>query len=260
MNQLQPPDRLSVLPMQSIQTFHFQHPNILVAFPGSAGFDDSHRVFDASNTAVPLAVARPKNATDVALLVKLAATAQVPFSPRVGGHDIVGRNIAADALLDLRALNSITVDESGLTATPKGLAACFGNVPWLGYVGFCTLGGYGALAGNFGLGVDQILGATVVTAEGGIVEADEELLKGIRGAGGNFGVIVELKIQVHKLKNVIFFFYGKIMFDTSDTAASFKNWVVDLAQLSAKEPIPDALNLQPVFVNSHTDTGRLLPS
>ncbi len=64
------------------------------------------------------------------------------------------------------------------------------------------MGGYGWLASRFGLGVDQILRARVVTSRGDIIEADAELLKGIRGAGGDFGVIVELSIKVYPLEKV----------------------------------------------------------
>ncbi|KAF7327985.1 D-lactate dehydrogenase [Mycena kentingensis (nom. inval.)] len=254
--------------MQAIRTFQSQNPSIVFAFPGSAEFDDSGRIYDTSNTAIPLAVAQPKTTADVALLVKLAATANVPFTLRVGGHDTLGRSVAADALLvDMRGLNSIAIDESALVVAIgggvvsgelvaalelKGLAACVGTVPWVGYAGFSTMGGYGPLASTYGLGVDQIVGATVVTADGNIVEADAELLKGIRGAGGNFGVIVELQVKVHKLEN---FLSGMIMFEASDIAASFKNYNTKLAELAAKEPIPDTLDLQPLAVNS--PMGRL---
>ncbi|KAF7327939.1 FAD-binding domain-containing protein [Mycena kentingensis (nom. inval.)] len=254
--------------MQVIEAFQSQNPSITFAFPGSTEFDDSRRIFDTSNTAVPLAVAQPKTAADVALLVKLATTAGVPFTLRVGGHDTLGRSVAADALLvDLRGLNSVAVDETALTATmgggiiaseliaalePKGLVACVGAAPWIGYVGFCTLGGYGPLTAIHGLGVDQILGATVVTADGSIVEADEQMLKGIRGAGGNFGVIVELKIKVYKLDK---FFSGSLLFDSSDIAATFRTYTTKLAELTAAEPLPLALDLSPLIIN--TPMGRL---
>lgn len=72
----------------------------------------------------------------------------------------------------------------------------------VGYVGWATLGGYGPFSSSHGLGADQIVGAKVVDAKGELVEADEELLKGIRGGGGIFGIIVELTIKVYPLKEV----------------------------------------------------------
>lgn len=72
----------------------------------------------------------------------------------------------------------------------------------VGYVGWATLGGYGPFSGMYGLGADQIAGARLVDARGELVDANEELLKGIRGGGGIFGVIVELTVKVYPLKEV----------------------------------------------------------
>lgn len=72
----------------------------------------------------------------------------------------------------------------------------------VGYVGWCTLGGYGPFSSLHGLGVDQIVGAKLVDPKGEIVDADAELLKGIRGGGGIFGAIVELTVKVYPLKEV----------------------------------------------------------
>lgn len=84
----------------------------------------------------------------------------------------------------------------------EGLVTATGTIPVVGYVGWATHGGYGILSPNYGLGADQILGARVVNAQGEIIDADEKLLKGIRGGGGTFGVIVELTIKVYPLERV----------------------------------------------------------
>lgn len=67
-------------------------------------------------------------------------------------------------------------------------------------MGWSTAGGYGPFSSLYGPGVDQIVGAKLVDSKGELVDASEELLKGIRGAGGIFGVIVELTIKVFPLK------------------------------------------------------------
>jgi FAD/FMN-containing dehydrogenase len=72
----------------------------------------------------------------------------------------------------------------------------------VGYTGWATLGGYGPFSSLYGLGTDQIVGAKLVDAQGEIVDAKDDLLKGIRGGGGIFGVIVELTIKVYPLKEV----------------------------------------------------------
>lgn len=79
---------------------------------------------------------------------------------------------------------------------------CSGSVASVGYVGWSTNGGYGPFSSLYGLGVDQIVGAKLVNHQGEVVEASDELLKGIRGAGNIFGVIVELTIKVFPLKEV----------------------------------------------------------
>jgi FAD/FMN-containing dehydrogenase len=83
-----------------------------------------------------------------------------------------------------------------------GYATPFGNSASVGYVGWATHGGYGPFTGIFVLGVDQIVGARVVNYQGSVIDADDELLYGIRGAGSAFGVIVSLKIRVYKLEKV----------------------------------------------------------
>jgi FAD/FMN-containing dehydrogenase len=77
-----------------------------------------------------------------------------------------------------------------------------GSVGSVGYVGWSTNGGYGPFSSLYGLGVDQIVGAKLVNYKGELVEASDDLLKGIRGAGNIFGVIVELTIKVFPLKEV----------------------------------------------------------
>lgn len=72
----------------------------------------------------------------------------------------------------------------------------------MGYVGWSTLGGYGPFSTCYGLGVDQIVAAKVVNAEGQIVDADNDMLTGIRGGGGTLGVITELTIKVYPLEKV----------------------------------------------------------
>jgi FAD/FMN-containing dehydrogenase len=79
----------------------------------------------------------------------------------------------------------------------EGLITPVGNVGVVGYVGWATLGGYGPLHNSLGLGIEQIVGDEIVTAEGQVVKLDDERLEGIRGLGGNLGVITALTIKVY---------------------------------------------------------------
>lgn len=204
--------------MDALKQLQAQHPHVKFLSPSSPGYAESRKIYDTSNKEEPLGIAVPKTAEEVAQLVKFAAENRIDICLRVGGHDPLGRSVASNALLlDLRSLDSVIVDETALTATigggvltgallkkmcERGLLVAAGSVPWVGYVGWCTMGGYGLFAGNYGLGVDNIVGAKLVNAKGEIVTADEELLKGIRGAGGNFGVIVELTVKAYRLEKV----------------------------------------------------------
>jgi hypothetical protein len=126
--------------------------------------------------------------------------------------------VAEGALIvDMREINFINVAEDKKTATIGGgvlnrelvykleeegvLAAC-GNTPVPGYVGWATLGGFGPMTNLFGMGFEGIVAAQVVTAKGEIVEAPEDMLEGIRGMGGNLGIITSLTITVYQTRKV----------------------------------------------------------
>ena len=166
----------------------------------------------------PPLIVRPQSAEEVALIASFMIEHGIEFTVRVGGHDLFGRSFRSDAVtLDLRKLNQVQIDRQGLTARVGGgtlcsnLARALGEhgmvapcptVPSVGYIGWAMHGGYGPYMGHFGLGVDQILAAKVVNHQGKVVEADADLLKGIRGAGAAFGIIVEVTIPVFPLEKV----------------------------------------------------------
>jgi FAD/FMN-containing dehydrogenase len=81
----------------------------------------------------------------------------------------------------------------------EGLVTPVGNMGIVGYVGWATLGGYGPMQHSHGLGIEQIVGAEIVTANGEVVSIGEEdeRLEGLRGMGGNLGVIAALEIKVY---------------------------------------------------------------
>lgn len=175
-------------------------------------------IYYGSNEATPFAIVCPKDADEVSAIIRLAITHKLPFTVRSGGHECHGRNIIQDALcIDMRSINFVKVSSDRTTAkigggiligdlekalSSKGLVTPFGSVPTVGYVGWATLGGYGSLSSQWGLGVDQIVEAEVVNDVGAITQATPETLRGIRGGGGNFGVIVSLRIRIYNLKNV----------------------------------------------------------
>tara|TARA_R110002060_G_scaffold29366_2_gene39645 strand:- start:299 stop:967 length:669 start_codon:yes stop_codon:yes gene_type:complete len=204
--------------LTTLESFLEKHQHITYATPSSQGYTSLRQIFARDQEAVPIAIVRPQSAADVSLLVKFAVSNSIRFTIRTGGHNLSGAAFAQDALaIDMRDISSINVSADKRTAKigggilqsdlaialdKEGLATPVGAVGSVGYVGWSTYGGYGPFSRHWGLGVDQIVGAKLVDSKGGLIVADERLLKGLRGGGGLFGVIVELEIKVYPLKNV----------------------------------------------------------
>lgn len=194
------------------------NPRIKYARPTWPDFGGWRAGFVVDEDTIPAVIVRPRFAEDVAALVSVLATNNVPFSVRVGGHDMFGRSQIHDAVtIDLREIAYVDIDHTGHTARLGGgilvadlikelekdnLVTPHGVIPGVGYVGWATHGGYGLLSTQYGLGVDQILDAQVVDCEGRIRHADKDMLKAIRGAGGLLGIIVEVTIKVYPLGQV----------------------------------------------------------
>ncbi len=194
-------------------------PGLTVLTPSSPSYAAVRETFIINNATIPLAIARPQNATQVAEIVRYAVGHGIPITVRAGGHELFGRSVVTGALaIDLRDIKyvnvlpgqslaqigggAITADYADALAQ-YGLVTPFSTVTSLGF-GWNTIGGYSLFSGHYGLGVDQIVAAKVVNWAGEIVEADADMLFGIRGAQGNFGVIVELTVKVYPLKTVSF--------------------------------------------------------
>ncbi|RLL93443.1 hypothetical protein CFD26_102917, partial [Aspergillus turcosus] len=201
--------------LTALEAFLHGHPTIKYIPPSSPEYASARKVWNGSRRDNPLAIVQPQAPSDVASLIRFAKSQSLPFTLRSGGHNLEGRSLVDGALLiDLRALNTVTVAPDRKSAVvqggillgelanrlwAEGLATPIGATPSVGYVGWATYGGYGTFSSHWGLGADQILGATVVNPDGEIIVADETLLEGIRGAGGLFGVIIDLTIKVYPL-------------------------------------------------------------
>ncbi|KAJ5317557.1 hypothetical protein PENANT_c079G00962 [Penicillium antarcticum] len=250
-------------PTSSALEDFFQANSIKYVLQSSAEYAQARTVFNASRPDNPLAVVYPQTAGEISTLIKYAQANSIPFTLRTGGHNLEGRTLVEDALvIDLRALNKVSISEDRQSATiqggtlqgevgshlwAEGLGTPLGSVPSVGYVGWATYGGYGAFSSHWGLGVDQILGATVMNPDGEIVTADETILQGIRGAGGLFGVILDLTVQVYPLSNLL---AGAIFFDPSDIEKTFVDFNAAYQSLLDTEGLPPQLTLQQMAVNA----------
>ena len=209
----------------SLLPFNSAHPDISIITPSSPDYSTLRQEYNCCNTTVPLAIIFPINVAQLVAAIKCCTSQSPPIAITVrgGGHDAYGRNALAGAVqLDLRLMKWIEISppesESrygkatatigpGTTAIEMqraldavGLAAPTGWLGTVGVIGWACSGGYGLEAGMWGLGVDNIVGAKLVTPQGILVDTDgdADLLWAVRGAGlGNFGVICELRLKAY---------------------------------------------------------------
>jgi len=171
----------------------------------------------------PALIARPIDANDVSQVVSLARETGMELAIRSGGHSLLGFSTSEGGIvLDLSQMKGLEINveartawaEAGLTAgeytvaaAEYGLATGFGDTASVGIGGLTTGGGIGYLVRKYGLTIDNVLAARVVTADGEIRYVDAEnhpdLFWAIRGGGGNFGVVTHFKYRLHKVDTVV---------------------------------------------------------
>jgi hypothetical protein len=186
---------------------------------GDTGYDEARRVFNGLIDSKPALIARCTSTSDVAAAVRHARENNLTVSVYGGGHGVTGAAVAEGSLcVDLRGLKSVDVDPDsrtvraggGLTwgeldaATQEhGLAVTGGRVPSTGIAGLALGSGSGWIERKCGFTCDNLLAAEVVTADGNVVTASEtdnaDLFWGLRGGGGNFGIVTQFTFQLHEV-------------------------------------------------------------
>ena len=201
-----------------------------VMMPGHPQYDAARKIWNGMHDKHPALIARCLDSNDVSKAVTFARDNNVLVAVRGGGHSWPGYSVCDGGLMiDLSQMNGVTVDAAarraragggallnGLdsTALQHGLVTTTGVVSHTGVGGFTLGGGFGRLNRKYGLTIDNLTGATIVTADGRTrtISADNEadLFWAIRGGGGNFGVVTEFEYELHPFdRNVL---SGNIVF------------------------------------------------
>jgi FAD/FMN-containing dehydrogenase len=255
-----------------------------VVTPADAGYDAARRCFNAMVDRRPAVIARCLGPEDVATAFDFARANGLEVAVRGGGHNTAGHCVADGALvIDLSQLRTVEVDadrriahsQGGATwldfdtATQAfGLVTPGGVVGSTGVAGLALGGGIGHLTTQHGLTCDNVVGAEVVTPAGDVIHAspDEnaDLLWGLRGGGGNFGVATQLQFRLYPLDRVVgglLAFRGASVREAlrlfRDVVAGSPRELMCQAELSVDESLEPALIISPCYTGSESDPDAL---
>ena len=210
-----------------------------VITPEEPTYDEARTVFYGGFDRRPALIVRGADANDVSRVVSLARENELELAVRSGGHSVAGHSTTDGGIvLDLSEMKNLEIDverhtawaQAGLTAGEyttaagaHGLATGFGDTGSVGIGGITLGGGIGYLVRKYGLTIDDVLAAEVVTADGELLRVDAErhpdLFWAIRGGGGNFGVVTRFHYRLHQVDTIV---GGMLMLPaTPEVIASF---------------------------------------
>lgn len=223
--------------------------------PGHAGYDPARRLFNAMIDKRPGLIVRCSEVPDVLRAVEFARLHNLLVAVRGGGHNVAGKALCDDGMvIDLSAMKGIRVDPSARTVRAEagltwgdfdretqvyGLATTGGFISTTGIAGLTLGGGLGWLMRKYGLACDNLQSVEIVTADGQLRTANPtdnpDLFWGVRGGGGNFGIVTSFEYQLHPvgqlLAGVVFFpleqahaalqFYRELMATAPDEVMAY---------------------------------------
>jgi FAD/FMN-containing dehydrogenase len=213
---------LAVLDPERIEAFRTSLRGRLV-LPGDDGYDAARSVWNGMTDKRPGLIAQCAGVADVISAVNLARENRLLVAVRGGDHSVAGHSVCDDGLMiDLSPMKSVRVNPQRQTARAEGgvrwgefdhetqafgLASTGGTNTDTGIAGLTLGGGLGWLAGGYGLACDNLLSADIVTADGSFLTASAsehaDLFWGLRGGGGNFGVVTSFEYQLHEVGPVL---------------------------------------------------------
>ena len=220
-----------------------------LVLPGDATYDEHRKIWNGSISRSPAVIARCAGVADVMAAVKVARATGMTTAVRSGGHSFPGLSVCDGGMvIDLGLMRGIRVDPQGRTARAQagvllgeldretqafGLAVPAGIVTHTGLAGLTLGGGIGWLMRKYGLTIDQLISVDVVTADGEFVKASEtenaDLFWGVRGGGGNFGIVTEFEFCLNPLGPTAF--AGAVfwpMEESSNVLRFYREWIVEV--------------------------------
>ncbi|MGF6900030.1 FAD-binding oxidoreductase [Paraburkholderia sp. GAS348] len=226
---------------------------------GDAGFDEARSIWNAMIDRHPAMILRCAGVADVCRGVAFARDNGLPLAVHSGGHNIAGTALCDEGLvIDLSPMKSVYIDsaarrahvEPGATlgdfdheAQAFGLATPLGINSTTGVAGLTLGGGFGWLSRRYGMTVDNLISADVVTADGELLHASadshEDLFWAIRGGGGNFGVVTRFEFALHPVGPLV---YGGLVVLPLDQAKHALH-----QYRTAAEQMPDELSVWAVL-------------
>ena len=253
---------------------------------GEPGYDEARALYNAMIDRRPAAIAYCVDEQDVAAAIQYGREQGLPIAVRGGGHNGGGLGSVDEGLvIDLSMLNRIDVDAEArlarvgggvllkdlLGATHQhGLTVPVGIIGTTGVGGLTLGGGVGHFTRSMGLTIDNLVAATVVLADGSIVQCDAErepeLFWALRGGGGNFGVVTQFSFRLHHASTVL---AGPVLYDLDD-AADVLEWYRDFVPEQPSElgiwygyvsvppgpPFPEELHLRKAAALVLTQVGE----
>ena len=197
--------------------------------PDTDGYSSARRVWNRLIDHYPALIVRCTDTSDVMRAVQFARAQHLPVAVRSGGHSSPGYSVCdAGLVIDLSQMRDIAIDPvKGLarsqagpslgefvsTTQAYGLATTTGTVAGTGLAGLTLGGGIGWLMGKYGLTIDNLLSVDIVTADGQLLTANAtdnpDLFWGVRGGGGNFGIVTSFEFRLHPVTTVL---AGKVMY------------------------------------------------